>query len=66
MVPSSGDTTAFNVILGTCYSVWMTVQYVGWNAGECRTVIHAEYQVPSIALNAVVSPDEGPIVTRNM
>jgi len=29
--PSSGETTLFFTTLGTCYSVWMTVWYAGWN-----------------------------------
>ena len=45
MGPSSGETTVY-ATLGTCYSVWMTVWYAGWNE--------------------FVSPDDGPIVARNM
>jgi len=37
--------------LGTCYSVWMTVWYAGWNFTR---------------INTVVSPDDGHIVARNM
>jgi len=30
MCPSSGEITIY-ATLGTCYSVWMTVWYAGWN-----------------------------------
>ena len=32
---SSGETTVFYVTLGTCYSVWMTDWYAGWNGTDC-------------------------------
>jgi len=48
--------------LGTCHSVWLTVWYAG-----CLLYSHP-YRITSTKchINTAVSPDDGPIVTRNM
>ena len=54
-----------HVTLGTCYSVWMTVWYAGWP--PCIPDSHP-HRITSTKcrMNAVVSPDDGHIVARNM
>ena len=52
--------------LGTCYSVWMTVWYAGWNSPAYYAVIHTEITSTKCRINTVVSPDDGHIVARNM
>ena len=42
MYSSSGETTVDYMALGICYSVLMTVRYVGACAPTYRTVIHTE------------------------
>jgi hypothetical protein len=50
--------------LGTCYSVWMTVWYSGWNGDH----FSHPYRITSTKchINTVVSRDDGHIVARNM
>jgi len=61
--PSSGEITIY-VTLGTCYSVWMTVCYAGWN----ETHFMNPYRITSTKchINTVNSPDDGHIVAQNM
>jgi len=35
--------------LGNCHSVWMTVCSAGWNHPAEQTVIHTDWQLPSVA-----------------
>jgi len=43
LVPIIRRNNCVYATLGTCYSVWMTVWYVGWNAYPAyQTVIHTE------------------------
>jgi hypothetical protein len=52
--------------LGTCYSVWMTVSYGGWNPS--RIPDSHTHRITNIKCrkNTVLSPDDGPIVARNI
>jgi hypothetical protein len=52
--------------LCTCYKIWMTVWYAGWNP-PCIPDSH-RYRITSAKcrINAVVYPDDGHIVARNM
>jgi hypothetical protein len=60
--------------LGTCYSVWMTVWYTGWNENGKISFIppcipdRHPHRITSTKCrtNTVVSPDDGHIVSRNM
>jgi hypothetical protein len=48
--------------LGTCYSVWMTVWYAGWNSDS-----HPHRITSTKCLkNTAVSPDHGSTVARNV
>jgi len=52
--------------LGTCYSVWMTVWYAGWNEScisdsHLHRVTNTEHRI-----DTVVSPDDGHMVAQNM
>jgi len=60
--------------LGTCYSVWMTVWYAGWNETlpfsfipPCIPDSHP-HRITSnkCRINTVASPDDGQVVGRNM
>ena len=61
MCPSSGDTTVY-ATLDTCYSVWLTVWYA-----PCIPDSHPN-RITSTKCrkNTDVSPDDRPIVARNM
>ena len=47
--------------LGTCYSAWMTVWYAGAYAPAPHRMTSTKRRI-----NTVISPDDGPIVVRNM
>ena len=58
--------------LGTCYSVWMTVWYAGWERNS-RFVPPCipdslPHRITSIKcrIGTVVSPDDGPMAAQNM
>ena len=53
-------------ILGSCYAVWMTAWYAGWRS-PCIPDSHP-FRITSnkCRKNTVVSPDDGPIFSRNM
>jgi len=49
-IPIIRRNNSIYVTLGTCYFVWMTVWYAGWNFHRAyQTVIHTELHIPSIA-----------------
>ena len=51
--------------LGTCYSVWMTVWYAGWNE-LIPSCIPESHPHGITGTNTVVSPDDWYVVARNM
>ena len=56
------------VTLGTCYSVWMTVWYAGWNETPPSVPDSNPHRITSTKchINTVVSLDDGHKVARNM
>ena len=60
MGPSSGETCVY-AKLGTCYSVWMTVGCAGAYAPAPYIITSTKCRT-----NTIVSPDDGPIIGRNM
>jgi len=62
-VPIISRNNCVYVTLGTCYSVWMTVWYVGAYAPSYQTFIHKITRT-KCHTNTVVSTDDGHIVAE--
>ena len=53
-------------ILGTCCSVWVNGMQGGTNVQPCIPDSHPHRTTTKCRVNIVVSPDDWPIVARNM